>query len=631
MRLLITGILSFCFSIQPSILMAAQSRSQADLTRAFLRDTQIGQRDVSLKELYEKQKNVTSAPSTYWIEGLLKSDPDFKIPKPTILRTQDAKGKETIQLSFQVNGQNLLLTFLGEPDRFVKINNRFFTLQEANNANYMAMELQSELRAPAGFKQLLGSQQANPKAVFLSVSQIQKMNPQNQARYLRNVFGMMEALEEFQNKIGQYQAGSKKTAKSKLQILIDLGLLSEAVASNSFVRDGAQCFVAGWAGQFASSTNGADCEGGKAPCTFCKAPTEAKGTCPNRQVTCNPALYGDDAGKDCFLGQKNGATTLVCNQRYIQSPDFYKKLIDRMNKDPQKIRGEIEKINQQFASAHNYCGSLLKDESYKIGGQAIAGGAKAALLQDQKETCAQLGLRIKSFNDTSCSFELETFDNDYARSGITKALKPIQLSEACKQVSNPPAPPVPEQPPVCLPDTPPPAPSPTPAPPCQAPPTVPPPVPANPPGSGAVQCDSAWVDKVLSGEGMSCSPKKCQAGEEPKEMFECSCGPGYAPALKAGKVDSCYKSDPSKIAGSDRPEREGPGFFKRNKDWMIPVGIVMLTGLVGWFALSSYKDNIDKQMCTIYNVCDSQKDPVTVTPVTTPTTQPASMPTPGTK
>ena len=303
--------------------------------KGFLQETQVTQREVSLKELTEKFGSELPEGFRDQLQLFVKEHPDLKVPRMTVQKVMVGK-EEQLQMTFAIPNGNIQFTTSSDPQIYLNVvgsvngeniatNIPYATLTNENleDAVYQGRRMDFALSHPLNFKAL-------PWGVF------EALPVEKQIEYMKQVRAMLLDVEKIQNishspfakKVVSTETQNEDSAARFVLSLLEPKAFAEGpdegADSGSGLTKGDSCIFAGWKGKWHQ---------GKSSDGYCSYDSGSKNTSPGTQgmgptyqvpkkngkaqIRCNPAVYGDgDDGKGVFVEAEplNPRATDKCEQ-----------------------------------------------------------------------------------------------------------------------------------------------------------------------------------------------------------------------------------------------------------------------------------------------------------------------------
>lgn len=558
----ISWVVSMLLAFQPTAW--ALSKDDQQNLKKFLEETQITQREVSLKEFYEKTKHSYPENVRKELKALVDADPNLKLPKISVTKVTGSNGEEDVQLQFVHNGGSAIMTLVGKDGIFAKVGKEVIRYEDMQNLDKANTSFEKAI-SPKG---RMATTDRNPSSipnrgatpVFLKAKDLMKLDKNSQRKYFKNLRDLLETMEEVQHTVVPKKTGSLE--KSQIDLFVSL-FITQAFAAGNEV--GMACIIGGHLSTFQKEANGKlSCgEGDRNLSQGCPVATD---------VRCNPVVYGSDKPICVTAGY---TTTQLCNKA-VTGGGF--KDIPDIAKTSAELDKLTEAARSQAAQLQAVCEGSFSESS-------APSAAFRNKFKDQFATCAEFQNRVAEINRWPCSNPEFKSNKNYAR-----------LCEAANNGGQ--LPPVP--PPGTDGGTQPPAPG------GQLPPVT---------TDDNNTCDPKM--HILRGESRECHPSQstdsgsgfCTKDGNRVPAISCSCNGVLEPVGKP-----CGNTSPADDGGKKKPKKSG--WWKRNGKLVLAT-VGGLVGLGVFYKLR--KDAIKKQY-------DQMLPPEPKTPIPVPEPSPTPPP-----
>lgn len=554
------SIITMCVS---PLALGAEAQNQKQMVNEYLKATGWGAKQITVSEYWQKVRHVYPESMRRDVDVWVSLNKNELMPKVDVTTYKDRNGQDQLRISLSKDGQVVTLTNTGDDDKNIKINNVTISKTEMFNHRIVAKKMAEQ--DPTVKKSLKsGKVSGLAKSVVLNFKEFSKLTARQKAEYMVRLRYAAEAAQNVYKAYYGAQALNDFNTSNKNQWALEFLLGEPAHAAG---LTGKPCIIAGWLGKYGENQS---CGGKNLGANDLTTKMfESQAGCAGTAVACNPMVYGFAQGGSahCVPRADVKYATRECNK---MSP---------LRRDDPRKEGEDKKriIESYLKTVKGQEINLVLNDEGKIS-------------QDQfNQISAYLGdLQIYIDSAIATCETAPLKDIQKARQDQVSACEEIRIRAFSLQtfVANP-------VPGVVIPPS---------------PPTV-------------RDCDLEMAGSILVEVG---AQKECvcpvgsQAGKpasEPKKGDE---------SLDGQERRSCIPvaaGEDSLAGAKDTPIKgkvvDSCGFWCRNKNWIIPVGI-----FAGIFALLALFTKKKKPTTPAY------VPPVTVTPTTSPSATPTLTPAP---
>ncbi|MBV2169791.1 MAG: hypothetical protein KUL82_13890 [Bdellovibrio sp.] len=548
------SVVTMCIS---PVAEGAAAANQKKLINQYLKETALTTKKMTVGEFWRMVRHVYPATLQKQMDQWVALNHQEMMPSVEATSFKDADGKEQVRLTLSKDGQSTSLTFTGDEENPLKVNGVSFTKKELLNYNsFNDLAGKMAKQDPIVGKALkTGAQPVLGKNSVLTFKEYKSLTSYQKAEYLIRLRLAMESAQRVYKVI--YGAQAYNEINKKYEWVLQYFFGEEAQAAGTGLT-GKPCIVAGYLSIYGESGS---CGGSSQGALDLKAKMrDSQASCANNGVACNPMVYGFDQGGGAYCVSRSEVkyATRVCNSK---SP--------LQNADPKK-EGENKK-------------RIIESYLKKVKNQDIN-----LKLNDEGKISEEQYAQISSYLG-----DLQTYINSAIAECGQAPLKDIQKKRedqvsACEEIKTrafslqsfaanpePPGPPGPL------------------------------------PNPGEPNCNDKMPGSVAGPDGKCvCAEgsKEGEIGEGDKK------GPGCVVVDAGGSGDLPGGKDTPPIKGED----SSCGFWCRNKNWIIPVGIGALAlGLFWWI---TNKDSKAKNNSPVYIPPAPVPEP---TATTSPTVTPA--------
>lgn len=514
------------------VAQGAAAENQKKLINQFLKETGLTTKKMTVGEYWRMVRHVYPASLQKQLDLWVSLNRNEMMPSIEATSFKDSNGVEQVRLTMTNSGQSASLTFTGNEDQPLKLNGVSLSKKELlnyNSFNDLARKL-SKQDAALGKTLKKGSQSLVSSAGVLTFAEYSRLSPRQKAEYLVRLRETMEAAQRVYQVVYGEQAYQEINKKYEWALRAVFGEDVEAKGSS---LTGKPCIVAGYLSVYGENES---CGGGSQGGADLSNKMQAnKAACSNNGVACNPMVYGFDKGGSAYCVSRSDVkyATRVCNSKSPLASD-----------DP-KLQGENKK-------------RIIESYLKKVKGQEID-----LKLNEEGKISEEQYKQISSYLG-----DLQKYINSAIAECGQAPLKDIQKQRedqvsACNEIRTrafslqafavnpePPVPPAPPAPPPALPD-----PGPT--------------------------CDDQKKGSTPGTDGKTCS---CPEGTKPSNNKE---DRGACVVIEGGGSGDLP-------GGNGAPKDTAPecGFWCKNKNWIIPVGVGLLgLGLFWWMFKDKSKAN----------------------------------------
>lgn len=383
------------FALSPAIAASPQDVKQM---RDFFNQIGVTQRNVKLKDLYEKTKATLPQDLRFEIELYLEMNPNAVLPKIE-MKTVKNGNKEDLQLNFTEKGQSGSLLLSLKSGEIGRLN---YSLKGKTYSKPMKVK---DLVYPVRFLTgLAGPGYARSEKVGFSqlfnANQVAALKVQDRQRYQNHIRELLEAAEKVQQKhiLKKVTGNSGKERKTSM---IEILISGDPAWANSTPKDGAACLTMGWTGAFKSGV--------------CEPPKEAyRGSLLNKCFVCNPAVYGREICGKTQIESGSDSTVGHCNSRI--------KEWEQKNPTKDGTIGSIEALKKKMADGR------AQNEALTLEVNKLLLLCQTEGIQDKE--CKDLREKVSQLRRDNCAF----IDDNPSLAGDMKCYfdpnDPIQAAKA---------------------------------------------------------------------------------------------------------------------------------------------------------------------------------------------------------
>lgn len=510
------SVLTMCLA---PVAQGAAAENQKKLINQYLKETGLSTKKMTVGEYWRMVRHVYPAPLQKSLDLWVSINRNEMMPTIEASNIKDSTGSEQVRLTLSQGGQTTNLTFTGDEEKPMKVNGVSFTFKELmnyNSFNDLARKLSKE-DTTLGKNLKKGTQSSISKNGVLTFEEYKNLSPRQKAEYMVRLRQTMAAAQRVFKAVYGEQAFNDLNKKYEWALRSVFG--DEAQAAGSLT--GKPCIVAGYLSIYGESGT---CGGSSQGAADLSNKMQASGaSCAGNGVACNPMVYGFQEGGSayCVPRAKVKYATRECNEA---SPLEQGNSQAQVANKKRIIESYMKKVKgQDIDLKFNEEGKISEDQYKQISGYLddLQKYINSAIAE-----CGQAPLK---------NIQKTREDQVSACNEIKKRAFSLQLYAV-----NP-------EPPV---------------------PTVPAPVPPEPlPNPNGGTCDDQRSGSVPSADGKTCV---CPEGSKVSDNEE---DKGMCVVIEGG----ASKDLPGDKGTAQREVTPECGFWCKNKNWMIPVGV----GLVG--------------------------------------------------
>lgn len=570
------SVVTMCIS---PLAQGAAAKDQKKLINQYLKETGLTTKKMTVGEYWTMVRHVYPPKLQKQMDQWVSLNRTEMMPSVEATSFKDADGKDQVRLTLFKDGQSAVFTFTGDEASPLKVNGVPFSKNELldyNKANKLAAKLAKQDKT-LGKALLTGQQSSLSKKSVLTYNEYKKLTVQQKAEYLIRLRRAMEASQNVYKTFYGEQAYQELNKKYEWVLQFFLGDEAEAKAKGKTQAQSRgmtnllnkPCVVAGYLSVYGE--NGS-CGGNRVGAVDLKEKmSQNQASCSNNGVACNPMVYGFDSGGGAYCVARSEVkyATRVCNSKSpLQNSD---PKAEGQNKK-RIIESYLKKVKgQDINLVLNEEGKISEEQYKQISGyledlqgyinSAVAACDNPPLKDIQKNREDQVSacneIRTRAFSLQSFAIKAEP---------VPPA--PLIATTTCNDKK-----------------------------------------PGSVAGNTEGECLCPEGTKETNGQCMA-NAKDCNQPGQSLKDGECGCAYGM------DQDGSCLLSNPVGKAGED----DSCGFWCRNKNWIIPVGVFAVAGGLMWWLLSGNKSKANNGPAYIPPA--PVPDPGTGTIVTPPPVEP---------
>lgn len=564
------SVVTMCIS---PVAQGAAAKDQKKLINQYLKETGLTTKKMTVGEYWRMVRHVYPAKLQKQMDQWVALNRTQTMPAVEATSFKDADGKEQVRLTLSKDGQTITLSFTGNEESPLKINGVPFSKNELIDYKKFNLAAAKLVKQDKALRKTLskGKQAPLGKKFVLTYNEYKKLTAIQKAEYFIRLRRAMEASQQVYKTFYGTQAYSELNKKYEWVLQFFFGEEAEAAKGKGMTSLlGKPCIVAGYLSKYGE--NGS-CGGQNLGAADLKEKmSQSQASCSGNGVACNPMVYGFDAGGAAYCVSRSEVkyATKVCNSKSpLQNED---PKIEGQNKK-RIIESYLKKVKgQDINLVLNEEGKISEEQYKQISGylddlqmyinSAVAECDQAPLRDIQKyredQVSACDNIRTRAFSLQSFAMQPEPL-----------APAPLIATSTCNDKK-----------------------------------------------SGSMtgkSTDDCICPEGTKDEGASCVPGAQECDQPGQTAKNGSCGCTYG----MDEDGSCLLTNP---APSATEAEDDCGFWCRNKNWIIPVGLFAVAGGLMWWLLGKNKSEAKND--PVYVPPAPVPDPGTGTSVTPPPVQP---------
>lgn len=408
-KTLAVSLSAFTMCISP-VAQGAAAQTEKEKITQYLKGTGLSnsKKQMTVGEYWQMVRHVYPPKIKGEIDSWVRLNRLQLMPKVEATTIKGPNG-EQVRLVFTKDGQNVSVTFTGDPDRPVKVNGVTLTLKEINNYNALP-ELGDKLEKADPTLAKIKTKNPGPVSQnsVLTWDEYKKLRLKQRAEYMIHMRLALEAAEKVIRTRTETKTAAIET-ESKIDFVMRTLFGDVAFAGK---LTGQNCIVAGYISVYGQDDScGSDRKGGALNANLRGQMSQRGASCSGNQVGCNPLVYGFKGGRSICVpaGELKYATRYCGAQAPIDTPENKKAIIESyMNahggnvklqlnaegKIPESQRAQIEPFLSELQG-------MLRDAYSRCSTAPLAD--VAASREEQGSACEELQKRM---------IALETFANE---------------------------------------------------------------------------------------------------------------------------------------------------------------------------------------------------------------------------
>ncbi len=292
------GLSTFSLVFHPMAWGQQQQNWTAEALKQFVRENQKGNKPITAKQFWDKNKGYLHP---YWQLKLnhgMQLQKNDKLPKMDVIQVKGPRGTQSARLMLTQNGRTISMEYIGQNDKFVRINNTVISFQEFYSGQDMFKKLARDPYFAAEIKKL--KQKSAKQSILPSYALFSKMTPRERAAYFVNLRLLIEASEKVIHERVQKKYAAQESVSPYLEMI-----LNRAYADKVWLNE--PCIVAGYVGKYIKDSTGTYCDHKEAISPFAQSASGAvqkkvatkvyDNSCGHGQLRCNPFIFGFDRGQ----------------------------------------------------------------------------------------------------------------------------------------------------------------------------------------------------------------------------------------------------------------------------------------------------------------------------------------------
>lgn len=502
----IAASLSAVTLVMSPVAQGAAAKNQRELINQYLKETGLTTKKQTVGEFWKSVRHVYPPKLQKQLDQWVSLNRNEMMPTVEANTIKGSDGKEHVRLTMFKDGQSFALTFTGDEDTPLKVNNVSFSKKEILNYNKFNAVAGKVAKQDKNIGKLLktGKQNALGKNFILTQKEFKKLTARQKAEYFVRARQAAEAAQRVMEV--HYGIQASNNSDSAYEWVQQFLFGNDAYAASAYT--GKPCIVAGYMSTYGE--NGS-CGGNASGAADLKRKMSASGaTCSGGGVSCNPMVYGFSrgGGAHCVPRSEVKYATRFCNsQAPLGGATDLEKAKNKKAIIESYLANKGQNVNLQLNDKGEISEAQYKEIStYLSDLQVFVNDAisqcEVAPLKDIKQ--------VREDQDSACN-ELRTRAFSLQQFGVQE---------------------------------------------------LPPP----PPIVQAETCDK-------------------KAGSQPDAQGKCSCPEGTKDDGEACLVVEMNGDGelPAEEPGKGTAKEDSCGFWCRNKNWIIPVGIgIVAAGLLWW-------------------------------------------------
>ncbi len=516
------SVITMCLA---PVAQGAAAKNQKQLINEYLKEVGLTTKKMTVGEYWRMVRHVYPAPLRGSLDLWVSLNRNEMMPSIEATSFKDSSGNEQVRLTLTSAGQTMNLTFTGDEEKPLKVNGVTLTTKELSNLkgfNELAQKLVKKDTSLSKNLKKNGTQSLISKNAVLSFEEFKKLSARQKAEYFVRLRQAMEAAQNVYKTIYGEQASAELNKKYEWVVNFFFGNPAEAASSLT----GKPCIVAGYLSIYGE--NGS-CGGGSSGAADLQDKMSANNAnCSNSSsVACNPMVYGfsSSGAPHCVTRAQVKYATRECNRMSpLQNGDARQEGENKkriIETYLKNVKGqEIDlKLNEE---------GKISEEQYKQISKYL--GDLQDYINSAIAECGQAPLKdIKVKRDDQLSACKEIESRAFSLQHFAVNPEPV-------------VPPNPPPPPPVLPDP------------------------------GSPTCEDDGSGKKPSADGKRCEcPEGSKESNAEEDKGMCVVIAGGGEVLPGG--DGAARA----------PAQPECGFWCRNKNWIIPVGVGLLgLGLFWW-------------------------------------------------
>lgn len=390
------SIVTMCIA---PVAQGAAAENQKKMINEYLRETGLTTKKMTVGEFWRMVRHVYPHHLQKQMDIWVQYNRNELMPAIEANTFKDANGKEQVRLTLTKDGQSTNLTFTGDEDTPLKVNNVAFAKKELlnyKNFNDIAKKL-VEKDATIGKSMKNGNQGFISKQPVLTIKEFKQLSARQKAEYLVRLRQTAEAAQRVYET--RYGKQALLDFNNKYEFALKALFGDDAFAASNLT--GKPCIVAGYISKYGE--NGS-CGGATIGTQDLKNQQNAnRASCANNGVACNPLVYGFNQGGGAFCVARANIkyATRECNgMSPLNGPQDKKRIIESYLKGVKDKSVDLKLNEEGKVSEAQY--AEIADYLTAINGfvnQAVLECGRAPLKdvqvsrEDQASACTELSTR----------------------------------------------------------------------------------------------------------------------------------------------------------------------------------------------------------------------------------------------
>lgn len=338
MRTMIVWTLSILLGFEPALLAAGTKINPNSDIKAFLENSQITLRTMTIKELYSRTSKDLPDSVRADFETFISKQGNALVPKFDVNKVTGPNGEELYQIQAVQDGKAVSMTFVLGKEVFMKLNGTNFTWTEMSDVRQVMAKAGLE---PKEIQENFPNRKPASNRT-LSADQILRLNKDQKKIYFKQFRNLLDSMDAVEKALGHKKTSSHNSPRfpDKAQLLVQfwLGPLATADESSPEVEKCKKSFLKDSGDNRVTSGNGTDVRA------------------PFSDLVCNPTSPKakenyEDWRKKAEISMKN--VEIGCAKKQVEDDTLEARCEKYKREEAPLLQWRCK--DPEFNAAHSYC------------------------------------------------------------------------------------------------------------------------------------------------------------------------------------------------------------------------------------------------------------------------------------